>query len=165
MDEVNRRVLEAIRDLRTIRIISDVPTERLTSDNYLESAINLVEPFVKTWEIQHAVRHIVVDVYPRHTYIVFDINNHRYDFNVAHLQTFTIPVHILRLSKRSNDWTFFRREMEDRRVAKDIAELHRCNGQSQPPFFADHISGSVYLSPRPTGMHTGICHRCIIMRF
>ncbi|RAH75329.1 uncharacterized protein BO66DRAFT_310601, partial [Aspergillus aculeatinus CBS 121060] len=118
--------------------------------NYLASAFDLSKPFTTSWKEHYAVREIVVDIYPRHAYIVIDINNHHYDFEVAHLQDFAIPVHILRLSRQSKTWSFFRQELEDQRVAKDIAELHRCNGQKQPPFFADHIRGSVYLSPRTT---------------
>ncbi|RAK89034.1 hypothetical protein BO79DRAFT_209085 [Aspergillus costaricaensis CBS 115574] len=150
MDEVNGRVLKAIQDLKTIRVIVDIPTEHLTPENYLDLAFELVEPFTNSWEEHHVVRKLVVDVYPRHAYVVIDINNFSYDFKLAHLQIFAIPVHILRLSRKSKQWSFFRRELEDRRVAKDIAELHRCNGQNQPPFFADHIRGSVYLSPRTT---------------
>lgn len=150
MDEVNEHVLKTMQDLPTIRIIIDVPTEIMNPENYLESAFELVKPFTNSWEKYHGVRRIVVDVYPRHAYIVIDINNFSYDFKLAHLQTFPIPVHILRLSRKSKQWYFFRRQLEDRRVANDIAELHRCNGQNQPPFFADHIRGSVYLSPRTT---------------
>ncbi|KAJ0417891.1 hypothetical protein BJY00DRAFT_288865 [Aspergillus carlsbadensis] len=148
MDKLNQHVFKAIQDLKTIRIIINIPTETLAPDNYLDSASDLIRPFTEIWEEHHLVRKIVVDVYPRHAYIVIDINNNRYDFKIAHLQTFTVPVHILRLSRKSKDWSFFRRELEDQRVAKDIAELHRCNGQKQPPFFADHIRGSIYLSPR-----------------
>ncbi|RAH53001.1 hypothetical protein BO85DRAFT_430099 [Aspergillus piperis CBS 112811] len=150
MDEVNEHVLQTMQDLTTIRIVIDVPTEILNPNNYLESAFELVKPFTNSWGERHVVRKLVVDVYSRHAYIVIDINNFSYDFKLAHLQTFAIPVHILHLSRKSKQWSIFRRELEDQRVAKDIAELHRCNGQNQPPFFADHIRGSVYLSPRTT---------------
>ncbi|PYH72713.1 uncharacterized protein BO88DRAFT_473347 [Aspergillus vadensis CBS 113365] len=150
MDEVNEHVLKAVQDLKTLRIVIDVPTEILNPHNYLDSAFELAEPLTRTWKEHHVVRKIVVDVYPRHAYVVIDINNFSYDFKLAHLQTFAIPVHILRLSQKSKQWSFFRQQLEDRRVAKDIAELHRCNGHNHPPFFADHIRGSVYLSPRTT---------------
>ncbi|RAK72211.1 uncharacterized protein BO72DRAFT_288676 [Aspergillus fijiensis CBS 313.89] len=145
-----QHVFRACQSLRTIRIVVDVPIELLAPGNYLASAFDSIKLFTTSWKEHYAVREIVVDIYPRHAYIVIDINNHRYDFELAHLQHFTIPVHILRLSRKSKNWSFFRRELEDRRVAKDIAELHRRNGQKQPPFFADHIRGSVYLSPRTT---------------
>ena len=150
MDEVNECVFKAIQDLGTIRIVVDVPLERLAPDNYSDSAFDFIEPFTKSWQEYHTVQSLVVDVYPRHAYIVIDINNDSYDFERAHLQTYTIPVHILRLSRRNNTWSFFRLPVEDQRLAKDIAELHRCNGQKKPPFFANHIDGSVYLSPRTT---------------
>ncbi|KAL4987392.1 hypothetical protein BDW68DRAFT_161203 [Aspergillus falconensis] len=150
MDEVNQHVFRAIQNLKTIRIVIDIPIEILAPDNYSASAFDLIEPFTKSWEEHYVVQKLVVDIYPQHAYIIIDINNHYYDFEIAHLQDFTIPVHIIRLSRKSKNWSFFRRELEDRRVAKDIAELHRCNGQNKPPFFADHIRGSVYLSPRTT---------------
>lgn len=38
---------------------------------------------------------------------------------------------------------------EDRRVALDIADLHRSNGQDPIPFFASHVDGvPVYMDPR-----------------
>ncbi|KAL3477306.1 hypothetical protein BJX99DRAFT_257560 [Aspergillus californicus] len=148
MDEINQQVSKAVEDMKTIRIIADVPTALLSSDDYLASAATLTEPFRTKWETQYLVRFIVVDVYPRHTYVVIDINNHRYDFDTAHLQAFSIPVYILRLSRKSNEWMFFRRPVEGHRVALDIAALHDHNGQTRPPFLADHIAGPVYLSPR-----------------
>ncbi|OJZ84432.1 hypothetical protein ASPFODRAFT_48462 [Aspergillus luchuensis CBS 106.47] len=150
MDEVNEHVLKTMQDLTTIRIIIDVPTEIINPENHLESAFELVKPFTNGWEKYHGLRKNCRRCVSATSYIVIDINNFSYDFKLAHLQTFAIPVHILRLSRKSKQWSFFRRELEDRRVAKDIAELHRCNGQNQPPFFADHIRGSVYLSPRTT---------------
>ncbi|KAL4770710.1 hypothetical protein BDW60DRAFT_208805 [Aspergillus nidulans var. acristatus] len=146
MDEVNQQVSKVLEDTKTIRIIVDIPTKLLTSDSYLASAASFTEPFKKHWETQHLVRLLVVDAYPRHTYVVLDINNDRYRFETAHMQTFPVPVYILRF--KSNSWMFFRRPTEDQRVARDIAELHRREGQNTPPFFADHIKGSVYLSPR-----------------
>ncbi|RJE21403.1 hypothetical protein PHISCL_06273 [Aspergillus sclerotialis] len=86
-------------------------------------------------------------MYPRHAYIVVDINNQEYDYDIAHTQTFAIRLYILHLSRKSK-WTFFRRAIDDQRVARTIAELHRRNGQNPLPFLADHIKGSVYLSPR-----------------
>lgn len=146
MDEINRQVSKSVRELTKIRIIADIPTTLLNSNDYLASAASLTEPLRRNLETLHLVRLIAVDVYHRHTYVVIDINNDLYDFDKAHLQTFSIPVYILRL--KSNKWTFFRRAIEDQRVAHDIAELHRRNGLDRPPFLVDHIRGPVYLSPR-----------------
>lgn len=149
MDQVNKEVLNTIQNLQTIRIIADVPLEILEPENYLSSAFTLLKPFTQAWGAEnHSLREIVVDIYPRHAYIVIDINNHDYDFETAHLQHTPIPVYILRLLRKSKEWSFFRRPVEDRRVAKDVALLHWCNGQKRPPFFADHVKGSVYYSTR-----------------
>ncbi|RDW63075.1 uncharacterized protein DSM5745_10186 [Aspergillus mulundensis] len=146
MDEINQQVSRVLEDTKTIRIVADIPTKLLASDNYFASAASFTEPFKKHWETQHIVRFIVVDVYPRHTYVIYDINNHRYHYETAHKQTFSVPVYILRF--KSNRWMFFRQQTEDQRIARDIAEVHRHEGQNAPPFFADHIKGPVYLSPR-----------------
>ncbi|KAJ0415992.1 hypothetical protein BJY00DRAFT_317330 [Aspergillus carlsbadensis] len=146
MDDLNQQVLKVLENTKAIRVIADIPTKLLAPDNYFASAAAFTEPFRKNWETQHHVQFIVVDVYPRHTYVIFDINNDRYHFETAHKQAFSVPVYIFRL--KSNRWTFFRQQTEDQRVAKDIAELHRHEGQNAPPFFADHIKGPVYLSPR-----------------
>ncbi|KAL4875161.1 hypothetical protein BJY04DRAFT_202657 [Aspergillus karnatakaensis] len=150
MDEINQQVLEAIENMKTIGVVVDLPIDILAPDNYMNSAFDFIKPLTITWEENNLVREIAVDIYPRHAYVVVDINNHRYDFERAHLQDFTLPVYILRLSRKRRQWTFFRRVPEDRRVDKMIAELHRCNGKTRPSFLADHIKGSVYLSPRRT---------------
>ncbi|KAE8355662.1 hypothetical protein BDV28DRAFT_31127 [Aspergillus coremiiformis] len=150
MDNINREVLNVIEEQGTIRIVVDVPTDILHSDNILDAASDFVRPLMDEWEKNNRTQLIVVDIYPRHTYIVIDINNWQYNYNIAHQQTFPIPVYILRLSRRSKQWIFFRRAIEDQKIAISIAELHRCNGTNPTPFLADHIRGSVYLSPRTT---------------
>ncbi|RHZ52934.1 hypothetical protein CDV55_104330 [Aspergillus turcosus] len=150
MDEINLQVFNTIEELRTVRIVFDVPTVILSAEDYLNSASDLIKPFLAQWETKNAIRLLVVDVYPRHTYIAIDINNEQYDYPTAHKHTSVLPVHILRLSRRSNKWTFFRRTVEDQVAAWHIAELHRLNGQNPLPFLADHIKGTVYLSPRTT---------------
>lgn len=148
MDEINRQILDTV-DNRTIRIVADVPTDLLRSEDFVISASDLIMPFRKQWETKNMTRLLAVDVYSHHAYIVIDINNLQYDYETAHNQTSPIPVYILRLS-RSNKWSFFRRATDDQKIATSIAELHKCNGQNPLPFFADHIKGSVYLSPRTT---------------
>ncbi|KAE8353321.1 hypothetical protein BDV28DRAFT_133388 [Aspergillus coremiiformis] len=150
MDEINQQVFSAIEKQYTIRVVADIPTDHLCSTAFLASAFELVRPFVTQWEADNMIRQLAVDVYPRHTYVVVDINNEQYDYDTAHKQTFTLPVYILRLSSRSDTWTFFRRASDDQMVARCIADLHRRNGQNPLPFLADHINGSVYRSPRKT---------------
>jgi hypothetical protein len=150
MDAVNLEVLNAIEEEVSIRIVVDVPTNLVNLSDPLSAATDLVTPFITLWSTKHDTRLLAVDLYPRHTYVVVDINNHRYDYDTAHAQLYTIPVYILQLSK-GGKWSFFRRSVDDKRVAKEIATLHRCNGWDKtPPFLADHIQGSVYLSPRST---------------
>ncbi|KAJ1709731.1 hypothetical protein NYO67_8134 [Aspergillus flavus] len=148
MDDINEEVLKAITEQRTVRIVVDVPTNLLHPDEYLASASELVSPFIVHWERENTPLLLVVDVYPKHAYIVIDINNRRYNYDTAHQQIYAIPVYVLQLSKKTLKWRFFRRAVEDELTARTIAELHRLNGQNPIPFFADHINGSVYLSPR-----------------
>lgn len=150
MNEIHDQIFKAIEEQDTIRIIADVPTDRLRPEDYLASASDFIKPFMMHWGEKHMVRHLVVDVYPRHAYIVIDVNNRQYDYDTAHKQTYPVPIYILRLSRRGNKWIFFRRPVDDQRIATILAELHWCNGQNPLPFLADHIKGSVYTSPRMT---------------
>lgn len=102
MDEVNHQAFKAIEEHDTVRIVFDVPTDRLRAEDYLGSASEFVKPFIERWGERHTVRHLVVDVYPRHAFIVLDINNRQYDYDLAHKQTFSVPVYILRLSRTSD---------------------------------------------------------------
>ena len=153
VEETNEQVLKAIEEHHTIRIIADVPTNFLRFEDLPTSAFDLIRPFLIQWEAHHLTRQLAVDLYPRHAYVVVDINNYEYDYDTAHEQTFAPPIYILRLS-RSNKWTFFRRAVDDKMIAVTVAELHRRNGQNPLPFLADHINGSVYLSPRTPYMIT-----------
>lgn len=153
VEEANEQVFKAIEEHHTIRIIADVPTNFLRFEDLPTSAFDLIKPFLIQWEVHHLTRQLAVDLYPRHAYVVVDINNHEYDYDTAHEQTFALPIYILRLS-RSNKWTFFRRAVDDKMIAMAVAELHRRNGQNPLPFLADHINGSVYLSPRTPYMVT-----------
>ncbi|KAL4870557.1 hypothetical protein BDV12DRAFT_165817 [Aspergillus spectabilis] len=147
MDAVRQEVLDAIESQDTIRIIADIPTNILDSNDPIASATDLIAPFTTEWETQHETRLLVVDLYPRHTYIVIDINNRQYDYKTADTDVTPIPIYILRLS-RSGRWSFFRRAVDDGQIARDIAELHRCNGWDPTPFLSNHIKGPVYLAPR-----------------
>lgn len=148
--DINYQILQTISEVGTIRIIADLPTDLLNPDEYVHSASHIIKPFVDEWERKnYLIQPLVVDVYPRHTYAVVDINNKEYDYETAHKQITPLPVYILSLSKQKK-WKFFRRSTTDKRAAEDIAELHQCNGQNPLPFLSDHINGTVYLSPRTT---------------
>ena len=101
VEEANEQVFKAIEEHHTIRIIADVPTNFLRFEDLPTSAFDLIKPFLIQWEVHHLTRQLAVDLYPRHAYVVVDINNHEYDYDTAHEQTFVLPVYILRLS-RSN---------------------------------------------------------------
>ncbi|KAB8258327.1 hypothetical protein BDV32DRAFT_139705 [Aspergillus pseudonomiae] len=138
---VNKEVLRAIGEGRTIRIVVDIPT-------------NVLDP-------GNLSRLLVVDVYPKHTYVLIDINNRRYDYHIAHKQTYIVPIYILRLSRNSSTWIFFRRAIDDQRTAKDLAELHWCNGQNPIPFLVDQYQGT--RRPRRPRLHTALHNRCTII--
>ncbi|KAE8154572.1 hypothetical protein BDV25DRAFT_102950 [Aspergillus avenaceus] len=158
MVDINQGVFKAIEEKGTIRIVADVPTSTLDTNNILDAASNFVRPLINEWEKNNSTKLLVVDIYPRRTFIVIDINNHRYDCSIAHLQTFPIPVYILRYSNRHENWIFFRRPVEDQKIAIQLAGLHNCNGTNPTPFLADHINGSVYLSPRtPFATRQRVC--------
>lgn len=99
VEETNKQVLEAIGEHHTIRIVADVPTNFLRFEDLPASAFDLIKRFLIEWEVHDPTRPHAVDLCPRHAYIVVDINNHRYDYDTAHEQTFVLPVYILRLSK------------------------------------------------------------------
>jgi hypothetical protein len=148
MAEINEEVSRAVEREVTIRVLVDVPTEFLDPQNYLGSASNLIEALTAAWERSAATRQLVVEVYPRRSYIALDINNSQYNYATAHKQFATIPVYILQQSRKSRGWKIFRAPSQDKPVAERIAELHRCNGQNSLPFLEDHIQGPVHLSPR-----------------
>lgn len=150
MDEIKGEILKTVEKEETIRIVVDVPTDLLHSDDYIHSASDFIQPFYSHWRMNHKPRLLVVDVYPRHTFVVVDINNHHYDFDQAHQQYFAIPVYIHRFFGRKDSWKFFRYATQDRKLAADIAELHFRNDQNPIPFLTDHIEGPVYLSHRTT---------------
>lgn len=154
LDEVNQEIMKSIDDQETIRIVADIPIDLLQADDYMGSASEMIQPLVSHWETKHTIRVLVVDVYPRHAYVVVDINNHRYDFDEAHKQKFAIPVYLLRLSRRKKTWTFFRYSPQDQRLANQLAEVHRSNGQNPTPFFSDHINNPVSLTIPRTPHHT-----------
>ncbi|RDW93640.1 uncharacterized protein DSM5745_00962 [Aspergillus mulundensis] len=149
MEQINSQISKAIDELHTIRIVADIPTERLSPDNYLASATHILQPWLNQWQARAMTRFLAVSLFPRHSFAVIDINNHRYDFEQAHRQLFPVPVHILRLSRKTNSgndkWSFFRRAPEDHRAAREIAIAHWHEGQNPTPLLLDHINRRVYL--------------------
>ena len=151
MEEINWDVFTTIRQHGTIRVVADIRTEFLSCDDYLNSALAYVQPFVSEWEQYASTRVLAVEVWPRHSYVVIDINNHRYDFEQAHKQRFILPVYILRLSRRSRKtrrWRFYRCAVVDRHVATELALAHYYNDRNPTPFLINQIEGPDYDSRR-----------------
>ncbi|KAA8652092.1 uncharacterized protein ATNIH1004_000996 [Aspergillus tanneri] len=149
MDEVNDHVFATLNEQHTIRVVGVLPTRFLRSEDYRASVSSLIEPFTTEWGKSQKIQLIAIDVYQEYTFFVLDINNWKYDYDTAHKELLLVPVYILRLSNGGNKWKFFRRAVDDRRIARRIADLHSCNDQNPLPFLEDHIKGPVYFSRRP----------------
>ncbi|KAJ5907781.1 hypothetical protein N7495_000463 [Penicillium taxi] len=150
MDEVNNTLDKALKTHRSIRIIGDLPTKKLNSQDYLASTRELIANFVDFWEKKADLRLLAVEVYSRHTYFAIDFNNDDYDFENAHTQQIILPVYLLQLSRKRHHWTVRRQNSQDSNVAKRIALLHDDHGQNPTPFLNDHIKGVVHYDPPRT---------------
>ncbi|KAJ5115418.1 hypothetical protein NUU61_001177 [Penicillium alfredii] len=148
MEEVNRVISDAIKTHHSIRILGDLPTERLDCEDYLASTRRIISNLITFWENRAELRLLAVEVWPRHCYFALDFNNDEYDYQTAHAQVIVMPVYLLRLSRRSGAWRIFRHKPGDTQLAKRIADLHEGNGQNPIPFLEDHIKGVTHYSPR-----------------
>lgn len=106
MEEVNCIVLDALKEYESIRILGDIPTGNLHSEDYLASTQETISTFASFWNGKANLRLFVVEVWPRHTYFALDFNNDKYDFDNAHVQVIVLPVCLLRLSRRSDQWKY-----------------------------------------------------------
>lgn len=148
MEEVNRVISDAIEEHHSIRILGDLPTERLDCEDYLASTRGIITNLISFWEDKAELRLLAVEVWPRHCYFALDFNNDKYDYENAHTQVIVMPVYLLRLSRRSDTWKIFRHKPGDTQLAKRIADLHEGNGQNPIPFLEDHIKGVTHYAPR-----------------
>ncbi|KAJ5593622.1 hypothetical protein N7537_010526 [Penicillium hordei] len=148
MEKVNQAVSDALETHRSIRILGDLPTEKLNHEDYLASTRELIESFVDSWKGKADLRLLAVEVWSRHTYFALDFNNDEYNYDNAHTQVVVIPVYLLRLSRKSHTWAIFRHQPQDSSLAKRIADLHEGNGQNPIPFLEDHIKGVTHYAPR-----------------
>ena len=149
MDKVNQAVLDALESHKSIRILGDLPTEKLNCDDYLASTRETISEFVSFWDIKANLKLLAVEVWPGRTYFVLDFNNNKYSYESAHVQEIVLPVYLLRLSRRSGAWRIFRHKPQDISLANRIAVLHEGNGWQKPtPFLEDHIKGVVHNNPR-----------------
>lgn len=67
MDEIIKQVFRAIDELQTVRIVGVIPTQLLSSENYLS---DLIEPLVTALGEKQKVQLIAVDVYPQKTFFL-----------------------------------------------------------------------------------------------
>lgn len=148
MDKVNQTVLDALETHESIRILGDLPTEKLNGNDYLASISEIISEFVSFWNGKANLKLLAVEVWPGHTYFALDFNNHKYNYENAHIHEIVLPVYLLRLSRRSGNWRIFRHKPEDTSLAKRIAVLHEGNGQKPTPFLEDHIKGVEHNNPR-----------------
>jgi hypothetical protein len=99
-------------------------------------------------EKQHT-KHIVSEMWPTRTVMVFDYRHDDYDFANGHNceQLKTIAVHF---RAAQNVRVGIAEGASNEKINKEVAELHRLNGDKKPPFVADHTENQVpeYHNPR-----------------
>ncbi|PGG95458.1 hypothetical protein AJ79_10048 [Helicocarpus griseus UAMH5409] len=99
MITLNDLIHNTLQEDKMIRVVVDVLTSVLRSGEYLASAYSLLDNVVKNQD--ERFRLFAVDIYRRHTYLVLDINNRKYDFETAHKDQTPIPVYALRQTQEN----------------------------------------------------------------
>lgn len=130
------------------RLFSDTPTAILDSDDYLKSILPFVtkaQESVNNCRPNAETRFLAVRITSRHSHFVVDVNNFDYNYETAHEVTTSIPVYVLRLSKKVK---IFRCFMEDDNLAMILAEMHWGHGNDPLPLINDHTKPVIYNSPR-----------------
>lgn len=148
MDCINLQVLNALKVTSSIRILGDLPTAELNSEDYLASVSAKIEGFVAAWNETARTRLLAVEVWSRRTHFVLDLNNDTYDYQTAHQHSVILPVYLLQFSSRSRAWKFSRYQRQDTSIADRIAILHNANGQNPLPFLEDHTKIITHYAPR-----------------
>ena len=92
--EVNRIVLDALKEQASIRILGDLTTEKLDSEDHLVSLQETISTFVSFWNDKPNLRLLAMEFWPRHIYFVLDFNNDKYDCDNAHVQVIVLPVYL-----------------------------------------------------------------------
>ncbi|KAJ5121519.1 uncharacterized protein N7515_009480 [Penicillium bovifimosum] len=145
---INLQVLNALKVTPSIRILGDLPTAELNSEDYVASVSAKIEGFVAAWNETAERRLLAVEVWSRRTHLAIDLNNDQYDYQTAHQHSVILPVYLLQFSSRSRTWKFSRRQRQDAPVAARIAILHHANGQNPLPFLEDHTKIITHYTPR-----------------
>ncbi|CAG8932016.1 unnamed protein product [Penicillium salamii] len=133
-----------------IRILGDTPNSALDVGDKLGSirqfALKLEES-VRATQPNAETCFLAVNIYPqKHSYFVFDVNNVDYVYETAHTDMTTIPVYVLRLSKRRI--SIFRQQRLDTTLAVTLAEMHNGHGQDPLPLVDDYNHIVQYKNPR-----------------
>ncbi|KAJ6004735.1 hypothetical protein N7540_012534 [Penicillium herquei] len=138
----------------TIRIVGDAPNGLLD----LEDRLGSLRPFIT--EVEEAVRQNHPDdttlfvavrfLRGKHSYFVVDVNNTRYNYETADECRESIPVYVLRLSRRQP--TIFRKPSLDEPLAEILRELHDLHGQSPLPL-CDNIFDPHFCYANPRRLH------------
>lgn len=130
------------------RIVIKVKTKTLDAEDYRVSATNLVNEVFPDWESDSRILFVAINVSPKRTFIVVEINHLDYDFDTAHKTKKVFPAYVLRQAN-ARSWALVRWPPEDTRLGGRIAYLHYANGfDVAPPFFEDHHTRVVYANPR-----------------
>ncbi|KAJ5094675.1 hypothetical protein N7456_010536 [Penicillium angulare] len=84
LEKINNSISEALSQYNgTIRILGDIPTERLDPENYLSSTQSLIKELTTYWETKATLRLLAIEIYPIHSYFALDFNNEKYDYQTA----------------------------------------------------------------------------------
>lgn len=149
MVNINQLVREALDEHeQTIRILGDIPTVCLDSNDYLTSVRETIAGFISSWDGKADLRLLAVEVWPRHAFFALDFNNHKYDYDTAHTEEIVLPVYMLRKSRRRPRWKMYRYKPQDSQLAKRIAHLHDMHGQEPLPLYDDHNQIVISLNSR-----------------
>lgn len=132
-----------------IRIVGDTPNSILNHSEFPKSINTIVEEVkntVSTCRPDAEIRWVAVSKFDgRHSFVVLDINNARYDYESAHMCLAKLPVYVLRLSREPK---IFRHEPQDQKLAEKLARMHNLHRRDPLPLFDDHTRPScIRLSP------------------
>ncbi|KAE8152371.1 hypothetical protein BDV25DRAFT_151225 [Aspergillus avenaceus] len=151
MDQIHDTVRHFLSEAVStpIRILGDTPTKIVESKDYLKSIsvfVEKVQESVQECCPNAQTRFLAVNVYPeRHSYFVLGLNNTHYDYETAHNDVTSIPVYVLRLSRRPR---IFRFKDQDEKLAIRLAEMHNGHGKDPLPLLDDFTKTVQYHSPR-----------------
>ena len=84
MEKVNQTVSDALETHHSIRILGELPTEKLNPEDYLASTRELISSLVDSWKEKANLRLLAVEIWARHTYFALDFKNDEYNYGNAH---------------------------------------------------------------------------------